>query len=919
MAATLTCAHCGGGLGRGDRFCAQCGAELRSCATCGESLLPTDPSCPECGTPAPRRTPDDPATSQPGEWEAPWDEMVERLRRATLGEFEIGRELGRGGMAAVFLAHEISLDRKVAIKVMSPGLLMGEGMIERFRREAITIAQLHHPNIVSVYSVRQAEGLHFFIMRYVQGRSLEQVIQQARTLPLPMVRSIVYQVGSALTYAHRSRVIHRDIKPANILIDGDGNAVVTDFGIAKAAESPTQTITGALVGTPAYMSPEQCAGAEVSGASDQYALGAVAYEMLTGAPPFSGSTLTVMQAHVERPPLPLRERRADCPPELEAAILRMLAKDPVARWPRLPEAMAALGAAPLAEDDPLRAELGRLAAAAAGNAATSDALTPTSPTPLSRQSPGDQKPGRPVGGISILPPPAGLEIGDSFVLVAAVRGQRGTRLPPTSVTWTCDDPGILRFGKDGGVAVAIAAGSTVLTATCRGVRALLRVEVTAPRADEIVIRPLDRAIVVGDEVRLEAIVRDKQGQSISRAVAWQSADPSAATVSGNGDLVARAPGMTRVTAAADDARASLVIPILPAAPVAPRPREGSPAPGAPLPHARRRSRRRRRTGILIAALGAAVIGAALGFLREEDQPTTSVALRGEDDPTDPPTATDSGEAASLASQGPDSSVQPAALRPAPELPVRRRRAAAPPRVASISIAPRAPLVVGDTATLKALTLGAKGDTVRGGALAWHSSNVSVATIDPRTGEVQALSPGTALILAAAGGESALSELTVLPVPVADVSVHGARPLVAGEALRLRAVARDERGTELSGRDIVWSSDDSAVAAVDRASGVVAARSAGSAEVTATSEGRSGRVNLTVSAKRDTIRASAAAAESRRVEALLLAEAERCYDALRAKDVARLSEMYSPATASDRDMLKKLSRILQTEEWSAAVG
>ena len=132
-------------------------------------------------------------------------DIVERLRRATLGEFEIGRELGRGGMAAVFLAHEISLDRKVAIKVMSPGLLLGEGMVDRFKQEAITIAQLHHPNIVSVYSVRQAEGLHFFVMRYVQGRSLEQVIQQAGRLPLPIVRSILFQVGSALTYAHRAR------------------------------------------------------------------------------------------------------------------------------------------------------------------------------------------------------------------------------------------------------------------------------------------------------------------------------------------------------------------------------------------------------------------------------------------------------------------------------------------------------------------------------------------------------------------------------------------------------------------------------------------------------------------------------------------------------------------------------------------
>ena len=111
-------------------------------------------------------------------------DIVERLRRATLGEFEIGRELGRGGMAAVFLAHEIALDRKVAIKVMAPGLLLGDGMVDRFRHEAITIAHLHHPNIVSVYSVRQAEGLHYFVMRYVPGRSLEHVVQTAGRLPL---------------------------------------------------------------------------------------------------------------------------------------------------------------------------------------------------------------------------------------------------------------------------------------------------------------------------------------------------------------------------------------------------------------------------------------------------------------------------------------------------------------------------------------------------------------------------------------------------------------------------------------------------------------------------------------------------------------------------------------------------------------
>src|SRR5712691_717079 len=342
MATILPCSHCATDLGPGDRFCPQCGAGPFVCAGCAEPLLEGALSCPGCGTPTYPTAIHPTDTSPQGEQGSPWAEVAERLRRASLGEFEIGRELGRGGMAAVFLAHEISLDRKVAIKVMSPGLLMGEGMIDRFKREAITIAHLNHPNIVSVYSVRQAEGLHLFVMRYIQGRSLEQVIEDAGRLPVPIVRSILCQVGSALTYAHRSRVVHRDLKPANILIDEEGNAVVTDFGIAKVAESPTQTHTGALVGTPAYMSPEQVSGAEVSGASDQYALGAVAYQMITGVAPFTGSTITVMQAHLQEAPRPIRDLSGDCPPELEAAILRMLAKDPEARWPSMAEAKTAL-------------------------------------------------------------------------------------------------------------------------------------------------------------------------------------------------------------------------------------------------------------------------------------------------------------------------------------------------------------------------------------------------------------------------------------------------------------------------------------------------------------------------------------------------------------------------------------------------
>jgi eukaryotic-like serine/threonine-protein kinase len=271
----------------------------------------------------------------------PMNAVLERLRAATAGEFIIEREIGRGAMAVVYLAHEIALDRKVALKVLSPGLIADESMIERFWHEAKTIASLSHPHIISVYESREFEDLGFFVMTVVDGRSLEHLIRDVGPLPISVVRRVLVQVGSALAYAHRARVIHRDVKPDNILVDKDGRAVVTDFGLAQIAESPAQAQAGTMVGTPAYMSPEQCLGATISAASDQYSLGVVAYEMLTGRSPFTGPPLAVMQAHVEKPPPRISELRPDCPETLEAAVQRMLEKDPASRWTSMAEAVAA--------------------------------------------------------------------------------------------------------------------------------------------------------------------------------------------------------------------------------------------------------------------------------------------------------------------------------------------------------------------------------------------------------------------------------------------------------------------------------------------------------------------------------------------------------------------------------------------------
>jgi serine/threonine-protein kinase len=309
-----------------------------------------------------------------------------RLQTATLGEFEIFTELGRGGMAAVYLARDLALNRRVAIKVMAPGLMVGPGMIDRFRQEAVTVANLQHAHIVSIYAVRQLADLHFFVMQFVPGRTLEGVLRDVGALPIPVVRAWLYQIGSALGHAHRRGVIHRDIKPGNILLNVDGEAIVTDFGIAKVAESPSQTQTGTVVGTPIYMSPEQCYARELTGASDQYSLGIVAYEMLAGRPPFSGSSFSLMRAHTDEAPPPLATVRADIPPTMAAAIMRMLAKTPADRFATLADALAALGAEPLAPGDPLHETLQRLAAVTERMEQLGDVIrTPASPVPQTRE------------------------------------------------------------------------------------------------------------------------------------------------------------------------------------------------------------------------------------------------------------------------------------------------------------------------------------------------------------------------------------------------------------------------------------------------------------------------------------------------------------------------------------------------------
>ncbi|HVT37970.1 MAG TPA: serine/threonine-protein kinase [Gemmatimonadaceae bacterium] len=282
-------------------------------------------------------------------------DLFARVARALAPAYELERELGRGGMAVVFAARDTRLKRGVAVKLLPPDLAFQDGIRTRFLREAEMAAGLSHPNIVPIYLVDERDGLVFFVMALVEGGSVGDRLRRDAPAPMPVAdaRRIVREVAGALDYAHARGVVHRDIKPDNILLDAPtGRAMVTDFGIARAASDGQSrlTSTGAALGTPAYMSPEQCAGErELDGRSDLYSLGAVAYHMLTGVAPFSGgNTQAIMMKQVSEPPVPLTQRRADVPPDLERIVLKLLAKDPAQRFATGAEVIAAIDGAPVA-------------------------------------------------------------------------------------------------------------------------------------------------------------------------------------------------------------------------------------------------------------------------------------------------------------------------------------------------------------------------------------------------------------------------------------------------------------------------------------------------------------------------------------------------------------------------------------------
>ena len=263
--------------------------------------------------------------------------MTTNERPAIINErYELGRRIGRGGMADVFLARDRLLDRQVAIKVLFPEFAVDPNFVERFRREAQAAANLNHPNIVNVFDWGKHSGTYFIAMEYVEGRTLADILRSNGHLTSKQAAEIASEVAAALGFAHAAGLVHRDIKPANILIGTRGSVKVADFGIARALNSSTEsqlTQAGAVMGTATYFSPEQAQGAQPDPRSDLYSLGIVMYEMAAGRPPFGGDNpVSIAYKQVHDYPTPLNQVVLDIPRPYEAIIAKLLTKDPAVRY-----------------------------------------------------------------------------------------------------------------------------------------------------------------------------------------------------------------------------------------------------------------------------------------------------------------------------------------------------------------------------------------------------------------------------------------------------------------------------------------------------------------------------------------------------------------------------------------------------------
>jgi len=537
-----------------------------ACRECGTAINAGDRFCGGCGAPVPL---------------AAEAELLTDLQKITVGEYEIRGVLGRGGMGLVYLAQDISLNKKVAIKVLPPSSVQGEVSVERFRREARIAASLRHRNITSVFALRETTRLMFFVMEYVEGRTIDAILSEEQGLPSNLASAVLWDVASALSYAHQRDVIHRDLKPGNIIVDVEGIAMVMDFGLAKASRAEGLTATGFALGTPRYMSPDQWSG-KATAHSDQYALGCVAYELIAGRAPFVGETVEeLMRQHIYDTPPPLRDLCA-CPPALAASVMRMLEKDPNRRWPSVDAAVSAMRLSPVSPHDPARGRLASLAAR--GHEIRALPATPRSPIPPTRIPP--RRKGAPrspprlsrgwiafgsivvgvgfagyalfsgsraaIEPIAIEDAPTTVAVEETVRLAARRRTATGGSVP-VEVAWSINDSSLGSVTSDG-LFAARAAGLAVLTASRGEETASVQIAVRARAAPVAAVEVTPRGLKLFPRESLTLIARalDSGGVDLpGRSIQWRSSAPRVLSVSSQGTVMAVAPGIAVVSAASD--------------------------------------------------------------------------------------------------------------------------------------------------------------------------------------------------------------------------------------------------------------------------------------------------------------------------------------------------------------------------------
>jgi serine/threonine-protein kinase len=520
MPAVAECTRCHTPLPENSRFCFACGADQTGGAT---------------------------VTS--GEVEG----LQARLQRVVEGKYELKRMVGKGGMGAVYLAQDLTLDREVAIKVLPPDISQDPQVVKRFQQEARTAAKLDHTNIIPIYRVESEGGLNYFVMKFIAGTSLEDVLEhQKEPLGPDYLQRVLWEAARALGHAHTRGIVHRDVKPANIMFDHDGKVMLTDFGISKALQSASGfTGTGMIIGTPHYMAPEQAKGQPVDGRADQYSLGVVGYRMVTGQLPFSGDSVhTILYKHIFEEAPQVKSIRADVPDYLSQAIARAMAKEPgqryatmedlaTALWPEQPVTPRGIRSpsvprprAPVTSESPTEAVL----AAGAPTTPLPSAAAPASrPAPAARPHPRSRR------------SPLGVALGVLVVLGAGVGGylalSGGEAAPPAP---PAPAP-----------APAPPAGPVV-----RDVR----------------LSPATASLRPGGQVAIAATAVDSTGGAVSgERVAWSSSDLRVARVDEHGRVTAVAAGLAMIEARVGDVRGQAAVQVAAQqAPPQPRPTPSQP-------------------------------------------------------------------------------------------------------------------------------------------------------------------------------------------------------------------------------------------------------------------------------------------------------------------------------------------------------